>query len=177
MFRLIQSIKNSCSIDDENEMNDSEDEIVDDIEDEGVYDICNIIDCFNQININNENEEQFNNYIELKNDYLRAVNYISIIECQILPNVINYNEISDFVDEINSQLKLYQNKICFDPENEMYFNLSQKNKDRLTKIQTMINIFFDIYDAVYHMNGKFGLRSNLEYIQIIYKNILKIVSN
>ena len=113
MFRLIQSIKNSCSIDDENEMNDSEDEIVDDIEDEGVYDICNIIDCFNQININNENEEQFNNYIELKNDYLRAVNYISIIECQILPNVINYNEISDFVDEINSQLKLYQNKICF----------------------------------------------------------------
>ncbi len=127
--------------------------------------------------INKRINENITRYAdEIKINYLKTIHYLGLLGCCLLPNTINYDEISDFVAYCNARLQDYQIGICFNINHPMYDDMPYHKKKKLANTEKMIDIFFGFYDVLSRANMKDSSEYNLECIKSIYKNILSIIS-
>ena len=132
------------------------------------------LECMTINKLINENITRYAD--EIKIDYLKIIYYLGLLDCCLLPNTINYDEISNFVAYCNDRLQDYQIGICFNIKHSMYDDMPYHKKKKLANTEKMIDIFFDFYDVLSHNDMKDGLKYSLECIKSIYKNILSIIS-
>ena len=132
------------------------------------------LECMTINKLINENVTRYAD--EIKIDYLKTIHYLGLLECGLLPNIINYDEIRDFVAYCNDRLRDYQIGICFNINHPMYDDMSYHKKKKLVNTEKMIDIFFDFYGVLSHNGMEDDLKYSLECIKSIYKNILSIIS-
>ena len=132
------------------------------------------LECMTINKLINENITKYAD--EIKIDYLKTIHYLGLLDCCILPNTINYDEIREFVTYCNDRLRDYQIGICFNINHPMYDDMLYHKKNKLANTEKMIDIFFDFYDVLSHNGMEDDLKYSLECIKAIYKNILFIIS-